>query len=341
MKQVRLVAPQTVILEEVEKPVPAYTQVLIRVKRIGVCGSDIHAYYDKHPYISCPIVQGHEFSGEIVETGERVKALAVGDRVTVMPQLVCGVCHPCTHGSYHICNELKVIGCQADGAAREFIPVDQELVVKLPKDMSFDQGAMVEPVAVGVHAVRRLGDVSGMKILVLGAGPIGNLAAQVAKGLGAAAVMITDVSAFRLETARDCGIDQVVNVAVELLESRIDSAFGIDRADAILECVGVQDTIEQAVGLARKGTDIIVVGVFAERPMVDLGLVQDKELRLIGTLMYKAEDYRTAIELIQSGSVRLDPLITKHFPFQEYAEAYKYIEEYGDRSQKVLIDLDE
>ncbi len=341
MKQVRLVAPQTVILEEVEKPVPADAQVLIRVKRIGVCGSDIHAYYDKHPYISCPIVQGHEFSGEIVETGERVKALAVGDRVTVMPQLVCGVCHPCTHGSYHICNELKVIGCQADGAAREFIPVDQELVVKLPQDMSFDHGAMVEPVAVGVHAVRRLSDVSGMKILVLGAGPIGNLAAQVAKGLGAAAVMITDVSAFRLEKARDCGIDQVVNVAIELLESRIDSAFGIDRADAILECAGVQDTIEQAIGLARKGTDIIVVGVFAERPMVDLGLVQDKELRLIGTLMYKAEDYRTAIELIQSGSVRLDPLITKHFPFQEYAEAYKYIEEYGDRSQKVLIDLDE
>ncbi len=341
MKQVRLVAPQTVILEEVEKPVPADAQVLIRVKRIGVCGSDIHAYYDRHPYISCPIVQGHEFSGEIVETGERVKALAVGDRVTVMPQLVCGVCHPCTHGSYHICNELKVIGCQADGAAREFIPVDQELVVKLPQDMSFDHGAMVEPVAVGVHAVRRLGDVSGMKILVLGAGPIGNLAAQVAKGLGAAAVMITDVSAFRLEKARDCGIDQVVNVAVELLESRIDSVFGIDRADAILECAGVQDTIEQAIGLARKGTDIIVVGVFAERPMVDLGLVQDKELRLIGTLMYKAEDYRTAIELIQSGSVRVDPLITKHFPFQEYAEAYKYIEEYGDRSQKVLIDLDE
>ncbi len=341
MKQVRLVAPQTVILEEVEKPAPADTQVLIRVKRIGVCGSDIHAYYDKHPYISCPIVQGHEFSGEVVETGERVKALAVGDRVTVIPQLVCGVCHPCTHGSYHICNELKVIGCQADGAAREFIPVDQELVVKLPQDMSFDHGAMVEPVAVGVHAVRRLGDVSGMKILVLGAGPIGNLAAQVAKGLGAAAVMITDVSAFRLEKARDCGIDQVVNVAVELLESRIDSAFGIDRADAILECAGVQDTIEQAIGLARKGTDIIVVGVFAERPMVDLGLVQDKELRLIGTLMYKAEDYRTAIELIQSGSVRLDPLITKHFPFQEYADAYKYIEEYGDRSQKVLIDLDE
>jgi L-iditol 2-dehydrogenase len=286
-------------------------------------------------------VQGHEFSGEIVETGERVTALAIGDRVTVMPQLVCGACHPCTHGSYHICSELKVIGCQADGAAREFIPVDQNLVVKLPEDMSFDHGALVEPVAVGVHAVRRLCDVSGMNVLVLGAGPIGNLAAQAAKGLGAAAVMITDVSSFRLEKARDCGITQVVNVADEPLEDRLDSAFGPDRADAILECVGIQDTIEQAVGLARKGTDIIVVGVFAERPIVDLGQVQDKELRLIGTLMYKAEDYRTAMELIQSGSVRLEPLITEHFPFQEYAEAYTYIEEYGDRSMKVLIDLDE
>jgi len=339
MKQVRLIEPETVVLEEVDKPVPEDTQVLIRVRRIGVCGSDIHAYYDKHPYISCPIVQGHEFSGEIEETGNRVKALAVGDRVTVMPQLVCGACHPCTHGSYHICNELKVIGCQADGAAREFIPVDQELVVKLPEDMSFDHGAMVEPVAVGVHAVRRLGEVSGMNILVLGAGPIGNLAAQVAKSLGAAAVMITDVSAFRVESAHASGIDHSVNVSEELLEEKLDAAFGPAGADAILECVGAQDAIEQAIGLARKGTDIIVVGVFSEKPRVDLGLVQDKELRLIGTLMYQAEDYRTAIELIETGKIRLDPLISRHFEFEDYPRAFKFIEQQGDRAMKVLIDL--
>ncbi len=339
MKQVRLIEPETVVLEEVDKPVPEDTQVLIRVRRIGVCGSDIHAYYDKHPYISCPIVQGHEFSGEIEETGNRVKALAVGDRVTVMPQLTCGVCHPCTHGSYHICNELKVIGCQADGAAREFIPVDQELVVKLPEDMSFDHGAMVEPVAVGVHAVRRLGEVSGMNILVLGAGPIGNLAAQAAKSLGAAAVMITDVSAFRVESAHASGIDHAVNVSEELLEEKLDAAFGPAGADAILECVGAQDTIEQAVGLARKGTDIIAVGVFSEKPTVDLGLVQDKELRLIGTLMYQAEDYRTAIELIETGKIRLDPLISRHFAFEDYPLAFKAIEQQGDRIMKVLIDL--
>ncbi len=340
MKQARLVEPEEVILEEVAKPAPTETQVLIRVKRIGVCGSDIHAYYDKHPYISCPIVQGHEFSGEVAEVGEKVANISVGEKVTVMPQLVCGACYPCTHGNYHICNELKVIGCQADGAAREYIAVDQELIVKLPDQMSFDYGAMVEPVAVGAHAVGRLGDVSGMKILVLGAGPIGNLTAQVAKGMGASSVLITDVSSYRLEVARACGIDHQVNVAEEDLEKSLESAFGPDRADGILECVGVQETIGQAVALARKGSDIIVVGVFAEKPAVDIGLVQDKELRLIGTLMYQAEDYRTAVDLIQSGKVSLQPLISKHFPFQAYPQAYKYIEEYGDRSMKVLIDLD-
>jgi L-iditol 2-dehydrogenase len=339
MKQVRLVEPENVVLEDVEKPVPKENEVLIQVKRIGVCGSDIHAYYGKHPYISCPIVQGHEFSGEIVEMGEAVSGFAVGDRVTVMPQLVCGECYPCKHGDYHICNALKVIGCQADGAAREFIPVDQNLVIKLPQGMSLDHGAMVEPVAVGVHAVQRLGSVSGLKLLVFGAGPIGNLTAQVAKGLGAESVMIVDISPFRLDVARQCGIDFVVNTSNEVLEQRIHEAFGPDGADAILECVGVQDTMELAIHLARKGTDIIVVGVFAEKPSLDIGLVQDKELKLIGTLMYKENDYRTAVELIQSNRVRLDPLITTHFAFEEYARAYKYIEEYKDRSMKVLIDV--
>ncbi len=339
MKQARLIEPEKIVLEDVEKPVPEKSQVLIKVKRIGVCGSDIHAYYDQHPYISCPIVQGHEFSGEIVEMGEDVDTLSLGDRVTVLPQLVCGQCYPCTHNSYHICNDLKVIGCQADGAAREYIPVDSRLVVKLPEGMSFDFGAMVEPLAVGVHAVARLGDVSGMNIMVLGAGTIGNLTAQAAKGLGARSVLITDISGYRLEKARDCGIDFGVDVSQEILETKLEEAFGHDRADAILECVGVEDTIADAIALARKGTDIVIVGVFAEKPAVDIGLVQDKELRLMGTLMYKEEDYRTAIGLIQAGKIRFDPLISKHFRFEDYPQAYKYIEAYRDKTMKVLIDL--
>jgi L-iditol 2-dehydrogenase len=339
MKQARLVEPEKIILEDVEMPNFSPGQVLIKVKRIGICGSDIHAFYDKHPYISCPIVQGHEFSGEIAEVGDEVEGLSEGDKVTVMPQLVCGECYPCSHGNYHICNDLKVIGCQADGAAREYIPVDHQLIVKLPEGMSFDYGALVEPVAVGVHAVGRLGNVAGMNLLVLGAGPIGNLTAQSAKGLGAKAVMITDISDSRLEIAKNCGIDHALNVAFENLEARVAEYFGTDGADAILECVGVEDTITIAIQLARKGTDVVVVGVFADKPSVDIGLIQDKELRMIGTLMYKAEDYRAAIDLIQSGKITLEPLITKHFSFEDYPKAFEYIAQNRDLTMKVLIDL--
>ena len=339
MKQARLVEPEKIMLEDVDIPIFSPGQVLIKVKRLGICGSDVHAYYDKHPYISCPIVQGHEFSGEIAEVGDGVEGLSEGDRVTVMPQLVCGECYPCTHGNYHICNDLKVIGCQANGAAREYIPVDHRLIVKLPEGMSFDYGAMVEPVAVGVHAVGRLGNVAGMNLLVLGAGPIGNLTAQSAKGLGAKSVLITDISDSRLEIAKNCGIDFTLNVAFENLEAKVAEYFGPDGADAILECVGVEDTIAVAVHLARKGTDIVIVGVFADKPSVDIGLVQDKELRMIGTLMYRAEDYRSAIDLIQADKITLEPLITKHFSFDDYPKAFEYIARHRDLTMKVLIDV--
>ena len=339
MKQAVLVEPQKVIFQDVDKPRPGPGQVLVQVRRIGVCGSDIHAYYGKHPYIRCPIVQGHEFAGRITEVGPDVRNLGAGDDVTAMPQLVCGQCYPCRHGNYHICNSLKVIGCQAEGAAQEFLAVDQDLVVKLPAGMDYDSGAMVEPVAVGAHAVGRLGSVEGKKVLVLGAGPIGNLTAQAVRGLGAAAVAISDLSDFRLEVARVCGIPHAVNPAKRDLASSVREAFGPDGADAILECVGVEETVGQAISLARKGTDIVIVGVFGEKPRVDIGLVQDKELRLIGTLMYKAEDYRTAIDLVQSGRVVLKPLLTRHFPFEQYPDAYRFIEKNRDRTMKVFIDL--
>lgn len=339
MKQIRLVEPEKLIREEVEMPDIGHGQVLVKVKRIGICGSDIHAYYGNHPYISCPIVQGHEFSGEIARVGKDVKGLYKGDRVTAMPQLVCGKCYPCTHGNYHICNHLKVIGCQADGAAREYIPLDHRLIAKLPDGLSFDQGAMVEPLAVGVHAVKRLGKISGSDLLILGAGPIGNLTAQAAMGFGARAVVITDIIDRRLELAKTCGIERTVNVFKEDLDAKVKEYLGRDGADAILECVGIAETISYAIDTARKGTDIVVVGVFGEKPCMDIGLVQDKELRLIGTLMYKAEDYRDAVEMINDGRIILEPLISRHFLFEEFPDAFAYIEKNREQTMKVMIDV--
>ena len=335
-----MVKPGRIEYRDVEKPTPGVDDVLVRIRRIGICGSDIHVFHGKHPYTGYPVVQGHEVSGVIDELGSGSTGFEKGQAVTFLPQLSCGKCYPCTHGMYHICNSLRVMGFQANGAAQEFFPVPKNLIVSLPDSMAAEQGVMVEPTAVAVHALRRAGDIGGKNVLVLGAGTIGNLVSQVARGLGARSVMITDLSDFRLQIAGACGIDYAVNSVKENLDEEILRVYGEERTDVILECVGVQATIDQAISNARKGSTIVIVGVFGEKPTIDLGLVQDRELSLIGTLMYQRKDYEKAIELINKNRVIVDKLITDTFPFDKYLDAYKYIERAKDKAIKVVISLD-
>jgi L-iditol 2-dehydrogenase len=337
MLQAVMTAPGEILFQEVPTPEPAEGEVLVQMMRIGVCGSDIHVYHGRHPFTSYPVVQGHEVSGRIVEVGKDVKEFEKGNRVTILPQVVCEQCRQCQTGRYHICDDLKVMGFQITGTASDFFTVTAGRVLKLPELMSWDHGAMVEPLAVGVHALTRSGDISGKNILVLGAGPIGNLTAQAAKGMGARQVMITDISDYRIGIAEKCGIDFCVNIMAKNLTAELKKAFGPDRADLIMECVGTNTTIDQAVVNARKGTDIIVVGVFEEKASVDLGLLQDRELRLIGTLMYQRPDFEKAIDLIETGSVSLDPLISDYFDFTDYSKAYLHIEKNKEKSLKVFI----
>jgi L-iditol 2-dehydrogenase len=338
LKQAVMIAPGKIEFRDVPVPKVKKGQVLVKIKRIGICGSDIHVYHGKHPYTSYPVVQGHEVSGEIVKLGGGSN-FKKGDKVTIKPQVVCGKCYPCKHGQNHICDNLKVMGFQTTGMASEYFAVDAEKALKLPENISYDHGALVEPLAVAIHALKRGGDIRGRKVLVLGAGPIGNLVAQAANGMGARSVMITEISDYRLNVARECGINYCLNSKFQDIGEELINRFGEDRADIIFECVGINTTTEQAITNARKGTDIIVVGVFAEKATIDLGLVQDRELRLIGTLMYQEEDYRKAIELIEENKVKLNPIITEHFPFENYLEAYKYIEEKKDKIMKVMIKL--
>jgi L-iditol 2-dehydrogenase len=213
------------------------------------------------------------------------------------------------------------------------------MVLKLPESITLDEAAMIEPISVAVHALARAGSVEGQKVIVLGAGTIGNLVAQVARASGAAAVMITDIADYKLEKARACGIDVAVNTAQEDLGEVIRRQFGPDKADLILECVGAQATITQAVNNARKGSTIVVVGVFGKKPEVDLGLVQDRELSLVGTLMYQKRDYERAIALVAGGKLCLDPMITHRFAFKDYLQAYETIESLKGESMKVMIEV--
>jgi L-iditol 2-dehydrogenase len=340
MKQAIMVQPGKIEFRQVEKPTIKDDEVLMQTKRIGVCGSDIHVFHGTHPYTGYPIVQGHEIGGYVAEVGQAVGGIAVGDKITFTRQVVCGECYPCRHGMYHVCEKLKVMGFQTGGAAQEFFVLPKWNVFKLPAELSLDHAAMIEPVSVAVHAVRRSGDVAGKKVLVLGAGTIGNLVAQVTKALGAAAVMVTDVSDYKLEKARACGIDFVINTAHEDLNAALLRDFGPDRADLILECVGAQATATQAVECARKGTTLVIVGVFGEKPIVNLGYVQDRELNLIGTAMYQKTDYEGAIELVTSGKMHLDELLTHRFAFEDYVQAYQVIDRSQGEYMKVMIEMD-
>ncbi len=226
------------MFREIPTPEPQKGEVLIKIMKIGVCGSDIHVYHGEHPFTSYPVTQGHEVSGEIAKVGEGVEGFTPGQKVTIQPQVVCGQCHPCRHGKYNLCESLKVMGFQTTGVASHYFAVDAAKVTPLPQEMSFDEGAMIEPLAVAVHAVRRAGDVTGQKIAVLGAGPIGILVAQTAKGMGAESVMITDISDVRLAKAKECGVDFCVNTkTADFGESMIEN-FGPDKADVIYDCAG-------------------------------------------------------------------------------------------------------
>ena len=339
MLQQVMTAPHEITFREVEVPQVGEEQVLVRIEKIGICGSDIHVYHGKHPFTSYPVTQGHEVSGIIERVGEKVTEFTPGQKVTIQPQVVCGKCYPCRHGKYNLCEELRVMGFQTTGTASEYFVVDAEKVIALPESMTLDEGAMIEPLAVAVHAARRAGEVRGLKAVVLGAGPIGILTAQALRGLGAASVMITDVSDMRLEKAAECGIEFCINTRERDFGEAMLECFGPDKADVIYDCAGNNVTMGQAISCARKGSIIILVAVFAGPATVDLAVLNDHELDLNTSMMYRREDYEEAIRLANEKKVLLAPLVSRHFLFREYQAAYEYIDANRESTMKVIIDV--
>lgn len=333
-----MTAPGQIEITQAATPSPGPGEVLLRIQRIGVCGSDIHVFHGKHPYTSYPVIQGHEFSALIEAVGPNVSGLAPGDKVTALPQIVCGRCPPCLRGDEHICDVLRVQGFQAPGCAQQLWVTAASKIVKLPDSFSFEQGAMVEPVSVAVHAIARAGDLRGRRAVVLGAGPIGNFVAQAARAAGAE-VLITDLSDHRLDVARRCGLPHTSNAGTEALAVAARRVFGDRGFDLAFECVGVEATLAAATESLAKGGTLVIVGVFGDKPRMDFGLVQDRELSITGTLMYQRPDYEQAVAWIESGAIVTEPLMSEHFAMDDYLAAYHFIERQRDKTMKVFIDV--
>ena len=329
------------IIEFRELPEPGQLkdgEVLLRIKKIGICGSDVHVYHGKHPATPYPVIQGHEYAAVVEATGGGVTKVKRGMKVTARPQLVCGRCGPCLRGQYNACMHLKVEGFQAPGVAQDLFVVGEERVVVLEKNMSFEQGAMVEPAAVGAHATKRV-DLKGKNVVVSGGGTIGNLVAQFSRARGANKVLLCDISDYRLSIAGKCGVEGLLNVKTSPFKEGIDAYFGGEGFQVGFEAAGVKASLDVLLQFVEKGGDLVILGVYEKNPEVNMFYLGEHELNVFGTMMYRHEDFVTAAEMLASGQIITEPLLTRTFPFEKYPDAYRFIQEEGERSMKVMIDL--
>lgn len=340
MKRARVLAFGAIVLEDAPTPQPGPGEVQIAVEVCGICGSDIHAFGGVHPFIDPPVVPGHEFSGLISALGQGVTGLSVGQRVTAEPSLVCGVCRHCRSGRYNICDHLRVLGCQADGALAEYIVVPAARVIALPDDLSFEEGAMVEPAAVGVHAARRADVAAAERVLVTGAGTIGLMTLQAAIALGAAETIITDTLDSRLALAKTLGATHTVNVRNVKLVDWMEKQYGESNpVDLVFECVGIEQPLADAITVARKGGRIVGVGVYPGKVPVAMHWVQDRELEIIGCLMYTRADWETAIDLMRSGKIQTRPLMSRQAPLEDVVKIFATFAHGPGVAIKNLIDI--
>jgi L-iditol 2-dehydrogenase len=341
MFQIKLTAPYTFESEEVEKPRPAEGQVLLKIHSVGICGSDIQMYHGRHKYMTYPVVIGHEVSASIEETGSGVKGFAPGDKVTVEPQIFCGKCYACLKGRFNVCENLKVMGVHSDGFCCEYATLDASYLHLCPPDMKEEWLALIEPLAVGVGAVKRGGDPCGANIAVVGAGMIGNCAAQAARAMGAAGVLIADVSAPRLEFAERCGIEHCVDTTKIPLADAIERAFGSRKADIIIDAAGVPDSLSSILRAARRSSAVVVTGNFKEPFSLEVPVIQRQEISLVGHMMYVREDFTDAIRFAGSGAVKLDGLITQRFPLARepvaMKRAFEFIDTHPAQVMKAIV----
>lgn len=312
MKSIIYKGAGEVVSEEKAVPAPGAGEVLIKVAYAGICGSDMFIYQGTHPRAQAPLVMGHEFSG-VIEAGH--PTLAKGTPVTVYPLLSCGQCEPCKNGTPHVCNTLKLIGIDCDGGMAEYVKVPADKVVEIPAGLNLKLGAFIEPVAVGVHAVRRSGYKPGDTAIVYGAGPIGLCVAACLSYFGASRVLVIEANPYRLEIARKLGFTPI-DAAHDDILAQVKAHTGGLCADYAFDCAAhpsVQNTLMDVIKV--RGT-AVVVGSYKKPPEVDLLKVEFKELTLIGIRVYERRDFDIAARILASGTIDFEQILTVSAPEQ-------------------------
>ena len=306
-------------LEDVPVPEPGSKEILVEIRAVGVCGSDIH-YYEEGRIGSFvvrePLILGHESMGTVVALGEGATKHEVGERVTLEPGVPDMTCRECRAGRYNLCPNVRFFATPPiDGAFANYVAIHEDFAYALPDNLSDNAGALMEPLSVGIWSCRKAGVRAGDHVLITGAGPIGLLAMQVALAEGATEVTVTDVAPQRLELAQKTGATRAIDVSDKPLAD-----VGLE-VDALIECSGNERALGDGIRCIRPAGTAVVVGMGpGEESTIPLALIQNKEIWLTGTFRY-ANTYPAAIELAATGRVDLDAIVTSHYGLEETEEA--------------------
>ena len=348
MRQLQVPEPYKVVIAQIPEIEPSENEIQVEIAYCGICGSDVHAYKGKHPFVPTPAFPGHEGSGIISKLGKGAEkwGLKVGDRVTFEPNLNCGTCYNCRKGLYNICLNLKVMGCQmterTKGMMADKFVAPANKVVKIPKDLSLKKAALTEPLAVGLHAVRRSGIKVGDHVVVLGAGTIGLSCLQFAKLAGANMLMAADFLPSRLEIAKKLGATHVVDLSKEKSVAdylaKNPQIMGEEGVDIAFECVGVESSMNECVKITRKGGTIMVLGVFGEEVNhFNAAWVQDREFNIMGSLMYTWRDVTDTVDAIYKNKVNVDAMITNIVDLNDGAKGFEMLDKQAKDNIKILV----
>ncbi|CDS07608.1 hypothetical protein LRAMOSA01557 [Lichtheimia ramosa] len=333
------------------RPIPTLKagEVLINVKATGICGSDVH--YWLHGGIGsfqlkAPMILGHESAGIVAAVGENVKNLKVGDRVALEPGVACRMCEQCKSGRYNLCPDMAFAATPPiDGTLCNYYKHAADFCFKLPDHVSLEEGALIEPLSVGIHAARRANITAGDRVIIFGAGPVGLLCAAAAKAAGAGHVTITDLVPSRLEFAKTyCTDSQVLLQRPNPGEPNMDYARRMaaaileteELADAVIDCTGAETCVQMSVLLSKNGGQVVLVGMGSSIQALPISEISSREVDIKGIFRY-CNTYATAVKMLASGSVDVKPLITHSYPLQDAVKAFEHVKEGRDGAIKVQI----
>lgn len=329
-----------------QKPIaePDDHEVLLEMHCVGICGSDVH--YFTHGCIGDfklldPMIIGHEASGIVCKVGKKVNNLKVGDRVAIEPGVPCRTCTYCKEGRYNLCKQIFFCATPPDhGNLSRYYKHAADFCHKLPDHVSLEEGALLEPLSVGVHACRRAGVTLGSKVLVTGAGPIGLVTMITAKALGASTVIMTDILQHKLDTAVDLGADHTILIekgsSQEEISAKIQDLLEGDQPDKTIDCSGIESTIKLGMHATRPGGVLVIVGCGSQEVKIPLVLTMTKEIDIRGVFRY-ANDYPIALAMVASGKVDVKKLITHNYLLEDTLHAFETARTGAGNAIKVMI----